>query len=72
MIEEISDPINTLLIDDTPEKAMYNPEYTCISPKSFQGDPDDVYLEQTLRPYLEGLVDFPGTVQEYVQNNPLL
>lgn len=61
---------NTLLIDDSPYKALKNPPHTAIFPQTYNGDEvDDTFLT-LLRSYLEGLRDAPD-VQEYVRNNPL-
>ncbi|KAG0621609.1 hypothetical protein M758_3G034500 [Ceratodon purpureus] len=64
------DQSNTLLIDDSPYKALKNPPHTAIFPQTYNGDEvDDNFLTE-LRSYLEGLRDAPD-VQEYVRNNPI-
>ncbi|CAM6096782.1 unnamed protein product [Calypogeia fissa] len=64
------DPLNTLLIDDSPSKAMKNPSYTAIFPKTYKAtDPNDNYLGAELRIYLQGLLQMTD-VQAYVQENP--
>ena len=69
-IELPIEPFNTLLIDDTPSKAMYNPHYTCISPIPFEGDPSDNFVVGQLKPWLQGMENYSGTIQDYVQENP--
>ncbi|KAI4984934.1 hypothetical protein ZWY2020_017564 [Hordeum vulgare] len=65
-------PSNTLLVDDSPYKALRNPPHTAIFPQPFS------YLNQNdnslgpdgdLRMYLEKLV-FADDVECYVGNNP--
>ena len=70
LIEKHVDVLNTLLIDDNLEKAMYNPFFTCIAPLPFEGDPKDTTLLEKLKPWLEGLQMYDGTIQDYVQENP--
>ncbi|EPS62427.1 hypothetical protein M569_12362 [Genlisea aurea] len=63
---------NTLLLDDTPHKALTNPEYNAIFPVSYRfTDVADNSLgaEGDLRVYLEG-VAVAGNVQEYVKEHP--
>ncbi|KAK1564683.1 hypothetical protein Q3G72_009051 [Acer saccharum] len=63
---------NTLLLDDSPYKALRNPAHTAIFPYSYKyNDSNDCSLGPggDLRVYLEGLAA-AGNVQEYVQQNP--
>ncbi|KAL1531681.1 hypothetical protein AAHA92_31795 [Salvia divinorum] len=63
---------NTLLLDDTPYKALTNPRYTAVFPYSYQfRDVRDNSLGPggDLRVYLEGLAEAEN-VQEYVKQNP--
>ncbi|XP_027126836.2 uncharacterized protein [Coffea arabica] len=64
---------NTLLIDDSPHKALGNPPHTAIFPYSYQySDEDDNSLAGpggALRVYLEGLGNAEN-VQKYVEENP--
>ena len=71
-IEVPFDMYNTLLIDDTPEKAMYNLEGTCISPAPYDGSSDDDMLEVKLIPYLTSLYYSKLSVDEFVLQNPFL
>ncbi|KAH6781679.1 Haloacid dehalogenase-like hydrolase superfamily protein [Perilla frutescens var. frutescens] len=63
---------NTLLLDDTPYKALSNPQYTAVFPYSYRfTDVRDNSLGPggDLRVYLEGLAEAEN-VQEYVKQNP--
>ncbi|KAK3225407.1 hypothetical protein Dsin_005269 [Dipteronia sinensis] len=63
---------NTLLLDDSPYKALRNPAHTAIFPYSYEyKDSNDCSLGPggDLRVYLEGLAAAEN-VQEYVQQNP--
>ncbi|KAK2663393.1 hypothetical protein Ddye_001967 [Dipteronia dyeriana] len=63
---------NTLLLDDSPYKALRNPAHTAIFPYSYMyKDSNDCSLGPggDLRVYLEGLAAAEN-VQEYVQQNP--
>lgn len=63
---------NTLLLDDTPYKALSNPRYTAVFPYSYRyKDVRDNSLGPggDLRVYLEGLADAEN-VQEYVKQKP--
>ncbi|XP_059640542.1 uncharacterized protein LOC132282770 [Cornus florida] len=63
---------NTLLLDDSPYKALCNPLHTAIFPYSYRyKDVKDNSLAPggDLRVYLEGL-SFAENVQKYVEQNP--
>ncbi|KAK4427692.1 hypothetical protein Salat_1538200 [Sesamum alatum] len=63
---------NTLLLDDTPYKALSNPQYTAVFPYTYRfTDVRDNSLGPggDLRVYLEGLA-MAENVQEYVKQNP--
>ncbi|XP_034673321.1 uncharacterized protein LOC117904689 isoform X2 [Vitis riparia] len=63
---------NTLLLDDSPCKALLNPAYTAIFPYSYEyKDVKDNMLATggKLRVYLEGLA-MADNVQKYVKHNP--
>ncbi|XP_057791799.1 uncharacterized protein LOC131008789 [Salvia miltiorrhiza] len=63
---------NTLLLDDTPCKALTNPPYTAVFPYTYRfRDVKDNSLGPggDLRVYLEGLAEAEN-VQEYVKQNP--
>ncbi|PIN12611.1 Phosphoprotein phosphatase [Handroanthus impetiginosus] len=63
---------NTLLLDDTPYKALSNPRYTAIFPYTYRyTDVRDNSIGPggDLRVYLEGLA-MAENVQEYVKQNP--
>ncbi|PIN14532.1 Phosphoprotein phosphatase [Handroanthus impetiginosus] len=63
---------NTILLDDSPYKALLNPLHTAIFPKSFKyEDKNDNSLGPggDLRVYLEGLLTSEN-VQKYVEQNP--
>ncbi|KDP27261.1 hypothetical protein JCGZ_19960 [Jatropha curcas] len=63
---------NTLLVDDSPYKALLNPVNTAIFPYSYQGqDLKDNALGDggDLRVYLEGLLE-ADNVQKFVEQNP--
>lgn len=66
------DIFNTLLLDDTPEKAMYNPIGTCISPTPYDGSSDDDMLQTKLIPYLTALYHSPLCVTDFVLQNPFI
>ncbi|OVA15087.1 NLI interacting factor [Macleaya cordata] len=66
------DESNTLLLDDSPYKALRNPPHTAIFPRSYSfQDTEDNSLGPggDLRVYLEGLVSAEN-VQEYVKQHP--
>ncbi|OMO50634.1 NLI interacting factor [Corchorus olitorius] len=62
---------NTLLIDDSPHKALLNPPYTAIFPYSFKFDRMDNSLGAggDLRVYLERLAAAEN-VQKFIEQNP--
>ncbi|EOY03706.1 hypothetical protein QUC31_017596 [Theobroma cacao] len=62
---------NTLLIDDSPYKALLNPPHTAIFPYSFKFDSNDNSLgaEGDLRAYLERLA-LSDNVQNFIEQNP--
>ncbi|XP_016668159.2 ubiquitin-like domain-containing CTD phosphatase 1 [Gossypium hirsutum] len=63
---------NTLLIDDSPYKALLNPPHTAIFPHSFKFDMKDNSLGDggDLKVYLERLAS-ADNVQNFVEQNPL-
>lgn len=66
------DKSNTLLLDDSPYKALLNPAYTAIFPTPYQyqdQNDDGLGPRGDLRVYLEGLA-LAEDVQEYVEKNP--
>ncbi|XP_010433538.1 PREDICTED: uncharacterized protein LOC104717628 [Camelina sativa] len=66
------DETNTLLVDDSPDKALCNPPYTGIFPSPYQyTDHQDSALgpEGELRKYLERIADAEN-VQKFVAENP--
>lgn len=66
------DESNTLLLDDSPHKALCNPPNTAVFPNTyFYTDEKDDSLgpEGDLRLYLEGL-SMAENVQKYVESNP--
>lgn len=64
-------PTNTLLVDDTPYKALRNPPNTGIFPSSYTvSNSGDDFLGSGLRNYLKGICDTTN-VQIFVENNPL-
>ncbi|XP_049934689.1 uncharacterized protein LOC116257445 isoform X2 [Nymphaea colorata] len=65
-------PSCTLLVDDSPYKALFNPAYTGIFPRPFMlHHEDDNALGRggKIRVYLEGLVK-ADDVREYIKNKP--
>ncbi|CAH2036967.1 unnamed protein product [Thlaspi arvense] len=67
------DETNTLLVDDSPDKALCNPPHTGIFPFPYQyTDLKDCALgpDGELRKYLERLVDAEN-VQKFVEENPI-
>uniref|UniRef100_A0A0D9VZ59 Mitochondrial import inner membrane translocase subunit TIM50 n=1 Tax=Leersia perrieri TaxID=77586 RepID=A0A0D9VZ59_9ORYZ len=65
-------PSNTLLVDDSPYKALRNPPYTAIFPRTYSYlDCNDCSLgpDGDLRVYLENL-SVAEDVECYVRNNP--
>lgn len=61
---------NTLLIDSSPESTILNPLYNAIFPVPYIGSHHDVFLHESLRPYLEGLLNSRRSVCEYLNQNP--
>lgn len=61
---------NTLLIDDTPYKALHNPPHTAIFPEAYIYDEADTFLMGPLREFLVQLIDAPD-VQEFVESHPI-
>eukprot|EP00252_Welwitschia_mirabilis_P011068 TRINITY_DN2488_c0_g2_i9.p1 TRINITY_DN2488_c0_g2~~TRINITY_DN2488_c0_g2_i9.p1 ORF type:complete len:308 (-),score=44.42 TRINITY_DN2488_c0_g2_i9:373-1296(-) len=64
-------PANTLLIDDSPYKALHNPPYTAIFPEPYDAhfSSRDNVLGGSLRSYLGGLL-IALDVQDYVREHP--
>ncbi|XP_030949306.1 uncharacterized protein LOC115973202 isoform X1 [Quercus lobata] len=62
---------NTLLLDDSPYKALLNPPNTAVFPETFCGDYNDISLGPggDLHMYLEKLA-MAENVQKYVEQNP--
>lgn len=63
---------NTLLLDDSPYKALRNPPHTAIFPRTYEyKNMNDCSLGEggDLRVYLEGLAEAEN-VQRYVEKNP--
>lgn len=63
-------PSNSLLVDDSPYKALKNPPNTAIFPRSYTADEVDDNFLGVLQKYLEGLRDSLD-VQKYVRENPI-
>ncbi|CAN4100370.1 unnamed protein product [Withania somnifera] len=66
------DESNTLLLDDSPHKALCNPPYTAIFPNSYHymdENDDSLGPGGDLRVYLEGL-SMAENVQKYIESNP--
>lgn len=61
---------NTLLIDDTPYKALHNPPHTAIFPEAYTYDETDTFLMGPLRRFLVQLIGAPD-VQEFVRSHPI-
>ncbi|KAE8672305.1 hypothetical protein F3Y22_tig00111847pilonHSYRG00186 [Hibiscus syriacus] len=65
--------LNTLLVDDSAKKMIYNPKYNYICPHSFDAasHSGDNALEKggNIREYLENLLKAPN-VSDFVRNNP--
>ncbi|PKA49729.1 hypothetical protein AXF42_Ash004270 [Apostasia shenzhenica] len=65
-------PSNTMLVDDSPYKALCNPPYTAVFPFSYDfRKPDDSSLGPggDIRVFLEGVAE-ADDVQEYVKEHP--
>ncbi|KAL3690818.1 hypothetical protein R1sor_004469 [Riccia sorocarpa] len=65
-------PWNTVLVDDSPQKAVWNPPYTGIFPEPYKAIvPEDSYLLAggEFQTYLKGLAR-AWNVQVYVKENP--
>ncbi|KAE8676638.1 hypothetical protein F3Y22_tig00111582pilonHSYRG00175 [Hibiscus syriacus] len=65
--------LNTLMVDDSREKMIYNPKYNYICPHSFDdashsGD-NDLEKGSNIREYLENLLKAPN-IPGFVRNNP--
>lgn len=65
------DPLNKILIDETPAKAMQNPPRCLIKAHGFDGDEKDDFLER-LKPYLWYLYWFPGCAANYIWANDVM
>ncbi|KAG5229994.1 hypothetical protein OIU76_022009 [Salix suchowensis] len=66
------DESNTLLLDDSPYKALCNPVHTAIFPQSYRyrdGEDSSLGPDGDLRLYLERLVEAQN-VQEYISQHP--
>ena len=63
-------PSNSLLVDDSPYKALKNPPNTAIFPRPYTADEADDNFLGVLQKYLEGLRDSLD-VQQYVSENPI-
>jgi hypothetical protein len=62
---------NTLLVDDTPHKSMFNPPCSAIFFETFCGSPTDSnYLFDIIFLYLELLHLFKIWVYKFVELNP--
>ncbi|KAE8736358.1 hypothetical protein F3Y22_tig00000002pilonHSYRG00104 [Hibiscus syriacus] len=65
--------LNTLLVDDSAEKMIYNPKYNYICPHTFDAasHSNDKALEKggNIREYLENLLK-ASNVPDFVRNNP--
>ncbi len=62
---------NTLLVDDTPHKSMFNTPCSVIFFKTFYGSHiDSNYLFRTVFPYLESLRASGMWVYKFVELNP--
>lgn len=68
-------PENTLLIDDSPEKSICNPDNNAIFPLTWHGgfDRHDEHsdLVQSLLPYLVQVAESPWTVPDFVNHERL-
>lgn len=63
-------PSNTLMIDDSPYKALCNPPHTAVFPDAYEAaNKQDDILGCSLQKYLEGL-SIASNVQEYVKHHP--
>ncbi|MCE3050081.1 hypothetical protein HAX54_046441 [Datura stramonium] len=66
------DESNTLLLDDSPHKALCNPPNTAVFPNTYRYTDerdDSLGPEGDLRVYLEGL-SMAENVQKYIESNP--
>ena len=70
-MKEIDSVDYTLLIDDSPIKNLMNNPYNAIHPRTWSGEQGDLFLNGTLRPWLDGLLLSNRPVPEYVKANPL-
>ena len=61
---------NTLLIDDTPYKALWNPPYTAIFPLAYWYNEHDRFLQGTLPEYLK-LMRNVEDIRELVRTHPI-
>ena len=66
-----SDRDNTILIDETPEKARYNPPGTFVKAHGFEGDENDDFFER-LKPFLWYMYWFPGCAADYVWSHDIV
>ncbi|MCO5607985.1 hypothetical protein L7F22_062187 [Adiantum nelumboides] len=69
----ITHPLDTILVDDSSEKAVENPPHILLTVSSYEGSTNnDNVLLYNLLPYLEELYAYPGLASEFVQQNPYI
>jgi hypothetical protein len=64
-------PLDILLIDDSPIKNVMNDPFSAVHPPTWNGDSGDTFLQESLKPWLNGLLASNMDVPAYVKENPL-
>ncbi|MCO5593651.1 hypothetical protein L7F22_047667 [Adiantum nelumboides] len=68
----ITHPPDTILVDDSLEKAFENPPHMLLTISNYEGSNNKDGLLNNLLPYLEGMYAYPGLASEFVQQNPYI
>ncbi|MCO5558185.1 hypothetical protein L7F22_011764 [Adiantum nelumboides] len=68
----ITHPLDTILVDDSPKKAVENPPHILLTISSYEGSNNNDVLLNNVLPYLEGMYAYPGLASKFVQQNPYI
>ena len=63
---------DVLLVDDSPQKNLFNDIHSVVHPPTWSGDDEDRFIIMQLQPWLEDLFRSCEVVTEYVKQVPLL
>ena len=58
---------DVLLVDDGPEKNLFNDVHSVVHPPTWSGDDEDRFITMQLQPWLEGLFRSSVPITEYVK-----